>query len=91
MVRSGSNITLMDFNLPAERVEESPLVDVEVRGADLLGRGDCFSALNFEGRSYCVPQDADNTKRIFGILNALLALKQSVSDQPVTQTVRITQ
>lgn len=32
---------------------------------------------------------ADNTKKIFNILNALLALKTSPGDLPVTQTVRI--
>lgn len=91
MVRTGANITLLDFGLPSEKEEEQPLIGIQVAGESPIGRDGCFSRLNFEGRSYCVPQDADNTKRIFGILNALLALKQSVSDQPVTQTVRITQ
>jgi hypothetical protein len=36
-------------------------------------------------------EGAANTKRIFGILNALLALKQSNADLPTTQTVRIAQ
>jgi hypothetical protein len=94
MIRSGANVELLDFGLPAETVDEQPLVSVRVGQQSLnpFGPSDCFSSLGFEGRSYCVPQDgADNTKRIFGILNALLALKQSVSDQPVTQTVRVTQ
>ena len=37
-----------------------------------------------------MPQDgADNTKKIFNIINALLALKTTAGDLPVTQTVRI--
>jgi hypothetical protein len=92
MIHDRSQLEMLDFQLPAENVVEQPLINVKVGEPNVLGLNDCFSSVNFEGRSYCVPRDgADNTKRIFGILNALLALKQSVSDQPVTQTVRITQ
>jgi len=92
MVHSGANLTLLDFGLPAEKIDEEQLVNVKVGQFNVLPPGDCFSALNYEGHSYCVPlEGASNTKRIFGILNALLALKQSITDQPVTQTVRVEQ
>ncbi|HEX3918099.1 MAG TPA: hypothetical protein VHW60_12240 [Caulobacteraceae bacterium] len=53
--------------------------------------GDCFTAVSYRGRDYCVPnQGADNTKDIFNILDALLALKTSPGDLPATPTVRIT-
>jgi hypothetical protein len=83
-----SRVQLRHYDLPAEDTKDEPLLQV-VEG----GHGDaCFTSVSYEGKSYCVPREgADNTKRIFGILNALLALKQTITDQPVTQTVRIEQ
>jgi hypothetical protein len=53
--------------------------------------GDCFAQVSYRGAAYCVPnQGADNTKDIFNILDALLALKTSPGDLPATPTVRIT-
>ena len=92
-----ATLRLHHYDLPAETTVDAPLLAVldkpgmgPVAG---LGGGlgeTCFTAVDYEGRHYCVPQDgADNTKRIFGILAALLALKQSPGDLPITQTVRI--
>jgi hypothetical protein len=94
IIGSGKEVDLQGFNLPAEQIPAEPLIDVQV-GNNLAKSeigGVCFSAVSYEGKSYCVPhQGATNTKRIFGILNALLALKQSVADLPTTQTVRVEQ
>ena len=73
--------------LVSETTVDAPLLTVLKGGAARRG---CFIGLGYEGETYCVPQDgADNTKRIFNILNALLALKTSPGDLPITQTVRI--
>lgn len=73
--------------LPAEVTVDAPILEVN-RGGEI--GGGCFSAIGYEGSRYCVPeQGADNTKKIFNILNALLALKTAPGDLPVTQTVRI--
>jgi hypothetical protein len=54
-------------------------------------RQDCFAQATYRGVDYCVPnQGADDTKDIFNILDALLALKTSPGDLPATPTVRIT-
>jgi hypothetical protein len=72
--------------LISETTVDAPLLTVLKGGTN----GGCFIGLGYEGQSYCVPeQGAENTKRIFNILNALLALKTAAGDLPVTQTVRI--
>jgi hypothetical protein len=89
IIDSGKQVELQPFSLPAETIPQEPLIDIKV-DSSATDAGGCFSAVKYEGQSYCVPRHgAANTKRVFGILNALLALKQSVSDLPNTQTVRI--
>ena len=74
--------------LVSETTVDAPLLTVSHEGG-LADQG-CFVGLRYEGQHYCVPQDgADNTKKIFNILNALLALKTASGDLPITQTVRI--
>lgn len=51
--------------------------------------GSCFVSLVYEGQHYCVPDRADNTKRIFGLLAQLLALKTTVQDLGITPVVRV--
>lgn len=82
-------VHLHQYALPSENTQDALLLNVVKGGPS--GDG-CFSAADYAGQRYCVPNDAnsDNTKRIFNILNALLALKTSQGDLPVTQTVRIT-
>lgn len=75
--------------LLAETTEDAPLLTVLKNRFSLTG---CFIGIGYEGQNYCVPEDGDgaaNTKKIFSILNALLALKTSADELPVTQTVRI--
>ena len=75
---------------------------VELRGKPLEGddqslltiRRDaaygCFVGMEFEGVAYCVPNEgAENTKRVFGLLTQLLALKTLVGDLAITPTVRV--
>jgi hypothetical protein len=72
--------------LISETTADAPLFTVIKGGTP----GGCFVGLGYEGQTYCVPRDGgDNTKKIFNILNALLALKTASGDLPVTQTVRI--
>ena len=55
-------------------------------------RANCFARVTYEGTTYCVPDvGSDNTKRIFQILNQILALNTSPEDIPPTQSVFITQ
>jgi hypothetical protein len=71
--------------LTSEETNDGQLLDIGRRG------GDCFAQVNYRGGEYCVPNHgSENTKTIFNVLNALLALKTSPGDLPATQTVRIT-
>ncbi|HEX4095248.1 MAG TPA: hypothetical protein VHX64_00905 [Caulobacteraceae bacterium] len=92
IIASGKEVDLQPFDLPAEKIAQEPLITVAVDSSvtNSEAGGACFSATSYEGKTYCVPREgADNTKRIFGILYSLVALKQSVADLPNTQTVRI--
>jgi hypothetical protein len=93
IVNSRQAVNLQAFeDLPAERIAAEPLIEVQEGGHYSDDGGNCFTEVSYERQTYCVPvEGAANTKRIFGILNALLALKQSNSDLPTTQTVRIAQ
>jgi hypothetical protein len=93
IVNSRQAVNLQAFeDLPAERIVAEPLIEVQEGGHYSDDGGACFTEVTYERQSYCVPvEGAANTKRIFGILNALLALKQSNADLPTTQTVRIAQ
>lgn len=55
-------------------------------------RAGCFARVTYDGVAYCIPDaGSDNTKRIFQILNQILALNTSPEDIPPTQSVFITQ
>ncbi len=84
-------VRLHDYQLPAESTDSGLLLNV-IEGHPADAREGCFAEIGYEGHSYCVPAgpDSNHTKTIFNILNALLALKTSQGDLPVTQTVRIT-
>ena len=80
-----SAVVLRDYHIPAEPITPAPLLKV------VSSTGDCFAEVHYDGQSYCVPsQGAENTTKIFSILDALLALKTSPGDLPITQTVRVT-
>ena len=91
IIHAGNEVDLQAFSLPAESIDQAPLISVETGGV-VDPHGGCFTSVGYEGKTFCVPlEGADNTKHIFGILNALLALKQSNADIPNTPTVRILQ
>ena len=78
---------LLDYHIPGETTPAGPLLDVR-RAGGVLGTG-CFTAITYGGEHFCVPAEGDmrNTKDVFGILVALLALKQSPGDLPAPQAV----
>jgi hypothetical protein len=78
---------LVDYKVPSEVTPVGPLLTVTQGG--ILGTG-CFTAVNYGGRGYCVPQEsAQTTKQVFNVLSALVALKQSPGDLPASQTVLV--
>ncbi len=56
-------------------------------------QGNCFVSLAYSGETYCIPQDAFNSKRIISVLHELANLytKPNNTQQPNTGTARITQ
>jgi hypothetical protein len=83
----GKAPVLVDYHIPSEVTPTGPLLTVTSGG--LLGAG-CFTAVNYGGKGYCVPQEsAQTTKQVFNVLSALVALKQSPGDLPVAQTVLV--
>jgi len=77
--------------LPPEQTPVGPLMNVTANAGPYAGLGDdCFVAVNYGGRGYCVPQKGSQvTKDIFNVLSVLVALKQSPGDLPATQSVLI--
>jgi hypothetical protein len=85
-------------NVDRERLSERPhlasvngdqdLITV-VHGRDVDGR--CFSHTWFYDGDYCVPENATNTKRIFGLLAQLIAIQTAAADLSITPLVRIVQ
>ncbi len=51
---------------------------------------DCFTSISDMDRVYCVPNSANNTKRVFAIIRQLIGILTAPSNQPSTQTVRTT-
>ena len=51
----------------------------------------CFVHVSYSGEHYCVPNTANNTKKIFAVLRQLVALNTPYANQPATLTVRTTQ
>ncbi len=53
--------------------------------------GDCFVHTWFRDGSYCVPEEATTTKRIFGLLAQLIAIQTAAGDLSITPIVRVIQ
>ncbi len=53
--------------------------------------GDCFVHTWFRDGSYCVPEEAATTKRIFGLLAQLIAIQTAAGDLSITPIVRVIQ
>jgi hypothetical protein len=92
LVDYGNDYKTKDPNAqPPEQTPVGPLMNVTAGGGPYGTLGiDCFAAVGYAGRSYCVPQkDSQVTKDIFNVLSVLVALKQSPGDLPATQSVLI--
>jgi hypothetical protein len=78
---------LVDYHIPGETTPAGPLLQVS-HGGGALGTG-CFTAVTYGGEHFCVPAEGDmrNTKDVFGILVALIGLKQAPGDLPSPQAV----
>ena len=73
-----------------DAVDRGPLRDEYLFVVDHELSGDCYLATEYEGQIYCVPKEgAANTKRIIGLLTQLIGLNTSISDIPLTQSVRV--
>ena len=53
--------------------------------------GNCFAETWFNNETYCVPEEAHNTKRIFNLLAQLIAIQTAANDLSITPTVRVIQ
>jgi len=51
----------------------------------------CFARTWFLEESYCIPEDAHNSKRIFSLLAQLIAIETAANDLSITPTVRVIQ
>jgi hypothetical protein len=83
-------------SLRSEVLEQPPTLttvhdDKELIRVDSDGGGDCFVYTWFKNESYCVPDGAFNTKRIFNLLAQLIAIQTAATDLSITPTVRIIQ
>jgi hypothetical protein len=48
---------------------------------------DCFAAVGYRNVNYCVPADANNTKKLFALLHQLQQLNTAPSNTPTTLTI----
>lgn len=70
-----------------ETVHEDPRLMTVVQR---LG-GQCFVHTWFEDGDYCVPDEAETTKRVFGLLAQLIAIQTAATDLSITPVVRVLQ
>ena len=71
-----------------QAIGHAPLEDDTLFAVNTGGGGDCFLSVDY-GQTYCVPENALNTKRILGLLAQLLALNTSVRDVSITPQVQL--
>jgi hypothetical protein len=84
----GSPPMLVDYGVPSEVTPAGPVFVVKAGN----GAESCFTSVSYRGRRYCAPDDgpgAENTRRVFDILNTLVALKQSPGDLPASNALLI--
>ncbi len=51
----------------------------------------CFTKVEYHDQHWCIPNGANNSKRIFGLLRQVLRLNANPAVQPTTPTVRLVQ
>ena len=77
-------------------VTDAPPILITAHGEPLIvvlheSGENCFSHTWFYDGDYCVPQQADNTKRIFSLLAQLIAIETQATDLSITPVVRVIQ
>jgi hypothetical protein len=65
--------------------------DTSLFTVDFSGTADCFARTWFLDETYCIPEYAHNSKRIFNLLAQLIAIETAVNDLSITPTVRVIQ
>ncbi|HLH87624.1 MAG TPA: hypothetical protein VKX28_04125 [Xanthobacteraceae bacterium] len=65
--------------------------DHDLFRVDFANARSCFAQTWFNDETYCVPEDAHNTKRIFNLLAQLIAIETAANDLSITPTVRVIQ
>jgi hypothetical protein len=58
---------------------------------DFSGTANCFARTWFLNENFCIPEEAQNSKRIFNLLAQLIAIETAASDLSITPSVRIIQ
>jgi hypothetical protein len=58
---------------------------------DFSDTQDCFARTWFLNETFCIPERAHNSKRIFNLLAQLIAIETAVNDLSITPTVRVIQ
>ena len=58
---------------------------------DFSGTANCFARTWFLEETYCIPEHAHNSKRIFNLLAQLIAIETAVNDLSITPSVRVIQ
>ena len=63
--------------------------DQKYRGIVRIVQGgqDCFASVGYRNVQYCVPSDANNTKKLFALLHQLQQLNTAPSNTPTTLTI----
>jgi hypothetical protein len=85
MLASGKN-TVLNGTDPGQIAGRPILVVTKGDG------GPCFTKVAYSGADYCVPNEgSENTKRVFTLIDQILALNTTAEDLPVTDSVRIIQ
>jgi hypothetical protein len=65
--------------------------DRQLFEVDFSGTQTCFAQTWFLDETYCIPERAHNSKRIFNLLAQLIAIETAVNDLSITPTVRVIQ
>jgi hypothetical protein len=77
--------SLNDYGVPGEVTQPGQILTVSSHVEPT-----CFTAVRYDNEQYCVPREgAPNTLQLFNIMSALIALKSSPGDVPVSQTVLV--
>jgi uncharacterized membrane protein YgcG len=79
-----------------EDVAAPPMLDTidddrQLFEVDFSDTQNCFARTWFLDETYCIPERAHNSKRIFNLLAQLIAIETAVNDLSITPTVRVIQ